>query len=134
MQQSRDSQRQMESRLERLEHTSASMKSLVALSAGSGLSADLLKPMFENLPSAFRAPSMLRVHLQSPWLTMGRSGAAQQSLWQRSLDFGGDRSGRLELYYVDPTGSLGGGLDAEERALAEAFAEVLQAVGRRTSG
>jgi hypothetical protein len=132
MQQLRDSQRQMESRLERFEHAGASMKSLLSLSVGTEVSAELLQSMLEKLPAAFRAPSLLRVHLQSPWLTTGRSSSAAESLWQRSLDFGDGRSGRLEIYYVDPTGSLGGGLDAEERALAEAFAEALQAAGRRT--
>jgi hypothetical protein len=133
MQQSRDSQRQMESRLERLEHTSASMKSLLSLSGSTQVSAETLQSLIKELPAAFRAPSLLRIHLQSPWLTTGRSSSAAESLWQRSLDFGGGRSGRLELYYVDPTGSLGGGLDPEERALAEAFADVLQTVGQRTS-
>lgn len=133
MQQLRDSQRQMESRLERFEHAGASMKSLLSLSVGTEVSAELLQSTLEKLPAAFRAPSLLRVHLQSPWLTTGRSSNAAESLWQRSLDFGDGRSGRLEIYYVDPTGSLGGGLDAEERALAEAFAEALQAAGRRTS-
>jgi PAS domain S-box-containing protein len=133
MQQSRDSQRQMESRLERLEHAGASMKSLLSLSVGTEMSAEVVQSVLEKLPAAFRAPSLLRIHLQSPWLTTGRSSSAAESLWQRSLDFGDGRSGRLEIYYVDPTGSLGGALDAEERALAEAFAEALQAAGRRTS-
>jgi PAS domain S-box-containing protein len=134
MQQSRDSQRELESRLERSEHAIASMNTLLALSVTPQASAEMLQSALEKLPLAFRAPSLLRIHLQSPWLTTGRGISAAESLWQRTLDFGNGRSGRLELYYVGPTGSLGSGLDADERALVEAFAEVLQAVGRRTDG
>jgi hypothetical protein len=97
------------------------------------VNAELLQSVLDTLPAAFRAPSLLRIHLQCPWLTTGRSSSAEENLWQRSLDFDHGRSGRLEFYYVGPSGSLVGGLDIEERALVEAFAEVLQTVGRRTT-
>ncbi|MBU3671150.1 MAG: PAS domain-containing protein [Sinobacteraceae bacterium] len=132
MQQSRDSQRQMESRIERSEHARDLMKALLTLSVAPQINGEMLQSLLEKLPPAFRAPSLLRLQLQSPWLNAGRSGGAEDDLWRRSLDFGAGRSGRLELYYVDPTGSLGGGLDSDERLLAEAFADVLQTVGQRT--
>lgn len=133
MQQSRDSQRQMESQLARIEHANAATRALLSLSVAPQVNAELLQSVLDTLPAAFRAPSLLRIHLQCPWLTTGRSSSAEENLWQRSLDFDQGRSGRLEFYYVGPSGSLVGGLDTEERALVEAFAEVLQTVGRRTA-
>jgi PAS domain S-box-containing protein len=133
MQQSRDSQRQMESQLARIEHANVATRALLSLSVAPQVNAELLQSVLDTLPAAFRAPSLLRIHLQCPWLTTGRSSSAEENLWQRSLDFDHGRSGRLEFYYVGPSGSLVGGLDIEERALVEAFAEVLQTVGRRTT-
>lgn len=133
MQQSRDSQRQMESQLARTDHAGNSMKALLSLPVAPQVTAELVQSVIEQLPAAFRAPSLLRVHLQSPWLTTGRRSSGAENHWQKNLDFGGGRSGCLEIYYVDPTGSLGGSLDSEERALVEAFALALQSVGRRTA-
>lgn len=66
MQQARDSQRQMESRLERSDRGGDMMKALLTLSVAPQIHGERLRSLLEQLPSAFRAPSLLRVHLQSP--------------------------------------------------------------------
>jgi PAS domain S-box-containing protein len=134
MQRARESQRELESQVEQGAHAAAVMTVLLALAREERLQTTSLERLLETLPGAFRAPSLLRVHLRSPWLTRGREATASGAAVLRwPLDFGAAGQGVLEVHYEDQPGAGGRAFDAAERKLLDETARTLEALGRRTA-
>ena len=134
MQRARESQRDLESQVEQGAHAAAVMTVLLALAREERLQTTSLERLLETLPGAFRAPSLLRVHLRSPWLTRGREATASGAAVLRwPLDFGAAGQGVLEVHYEDQPGAGGRAFDAAERKLLDETARTLEALGRRTA-
>lgn len=128
----RESQRELESRLEQSARSNALALALLALARGPEPQQIDLEHVLDMLPGAFRAPSLLRLHLQSPWLTVGRETvAADSTCLRRPLDFGPAGRGLLAVHYEDPLGAGRQTFSAEEKTLLEEVALTLEAMGRR---
>lgn len=128
MQRAREQQRALESRLERQTHADSVLYGLLGILAKAEPQCEELEQIVKTLPMAFRAPNLLRVHLQSPWLVTGRrAGSGNQTKIERPLDFGQRGTGLLEVYYQDSVGTHGEIFDPTERALVEAVAKALSA-------
>lgn len=131
MQRARESQRELESRLEQSIRTNKLAMTLLALARVPQPQQADVERLLEALPGGFRAPSLLRLHLQSPWLTAGREAvAASSASLRRPLDFGPAGRGVLEVHYEDPPGAGRPTFTAEEKALLEEVARTLEDLGR----
>jgi len=132
MQRARESQRDLESKLEQATNAARVRSALLAFAQTPQRDAADLGRLLQTLPGAFSAPSLLRVHLRSPWLNLGReSTASSASVLRRNLDFGAAGSGLLEVHYDDPPGAARQPFDAEEKALLEEVARTLEVMGDR---